>query len=249
MDPNHEGIIYFISDAHLGAEGLSEERVKQRRLTSFLEAIAPEAKKLYIVGDLFDFWFEYRTVVPNRHYWILWALSDLVRSGIRVIYIAGNHDFWVGPFLSTELGLETFTEPISTVEQGLKLFIAHGDGLAGKRDIGYRILRKILRNPVNIWLFRVVHPDIGVPCAKFFSSLSRRNARGEHLSAYSEECRQTALAKLTEGFDAVILGHTHQPILERTGDRAYLNLGDWIRSFTYGKLSKGRLSLEKWEKE
>lgn len=246
MDGETKASIYFISDAHLGVDSPPEEEAKQELLISFLEAIVHRAEKLYIVGDLFDFWFEYRTVIPNRHHKILGALSDLVEAGTRVVYVAGNHDFWIGSFLTGELGLEVSTEPISTVEQGLKLFIAHGDGLAKKRDVGYRILRKILRNPINVWLFRAVHPDIGIPCAKFFSGLSRRNAQGKDLNAYSEECRQAAISKLAEGFDAVIIAHTHQSTLEGVGGKIYLNIGDWMKSFTYGKLNGGKLTLERW---
>ena len=236
--------VYFISDAHLGENNSQVEKAKEDRLIAFLRHISHDAAFLYVVGDLFDFWFEYKQAVPAWHHRVLHQLAALVRQGTRVIYVAGNHDFWLGDFFTREVGMEVSPGPMAVEHQGLKLFVAHGDGLAGK-DKGYRILKKILRHPLNIWLYRQIHPDIGIPLAKLVSSSSRAYTDQRALELVAEY-EQAAQQKLSQGFDAVILGHSHYPILRHFGEKTYLNIGDWITHFTYGMLQGGNLILQRW---
>jgi UDP-2,3-diacylglucosamine hydrolase len=236
--------VYFISDAHLGEDSPQAEQSKEERLIAFLRDIAQDASTLYVVGDLFDFWFEYKYVVPARHHRVLHQLAALVQQGTKAIYVAGNHDFWLGGFLAHEMGMEVSGQPLEVEHQGLRLFVAHGDGLAAK-DRGYRLLKKILRHPLSIWLYRQIHPDIGLPLAKLFSASSRAYTDQKALKLVMEY-EQAAREKLSEGFDAVILGHSHYPILQHFGEKVYLNIGDWITHFTYGVLQDGKLALKRW---
>jgi len=244
--------IYFISDAHLGAEEKEKEKIKEERLVSFLNKIKEDSESLYILGDMFEFWFEYKNVIPKDHFKVLSQLRNLVDSGIRVSYVVGNHDFWLGDFLTERIGIRIFKDPIEVAHQGKKIFIAHGDGLA-KWDLGYKILKKILRNRVNIFLYRQIPPDIGYPLAKFVAGKSRAQANRREAS-YLDDYKKFAYEKIRQGFDAVILAHTHTPTLENLGDNPtnslqggiYLNIGDWFKHFTYGKLVEGKFYLEKF---
>lgn len=240
-----KGRIYFISDAHLGEDISKVEKFKEERLIAFLRHIAQDAAFLYVVGDLFDFWFEYKQAVPARYHRVLHQLATLVQGGTHTVYVAGNHDFWLGHFLSQEIGMEVSTQPLAVAHHGLRLFVAHGDGLASK-DRGYRLLKKILRHPLSIWLYRQIHPDIGLPLGKLISASSRAYTDKKALKMVVEY-EQAARRKLSQDFDAVILGHSHYPILRRFGEKTYLNIGDWITHFTYGLLQEGKLTLEKWE--
>jgi len=237
--------VYFISDAHLGEHSRDVETRKEERLTSFFDHIAARASCLYIVGDLFDFWFEYRQVVPSGHHRILRRLADLVHSGTRVIYLAGNHDFWLDDFFPREIGVETSREPLSVKHQGLSLYVAHGDGLA-QPDRGYRVLKKILRHPLNIRLYRLIHPDIGIPLARLASASSRAYTDQKALELV-KEYERAAREILSQGFDAVVLGHSHYPSLRSFEGKTYLNIGDWITHFTYGRLRDSKLALQVWE--
>src|SRR5262245_38654941 len=155
---------YFLSDAHLGTESAEREAPREARLIEFFESLPGRAESLFIVGDLFDFWFEYSTAIPRRHFKTLCALRRLREAGVEITYLAGNHDFWLGGFLSNELGIHTREGPVTVEKQGRRAWIHHGDGLIGG-DLGYRMLKKILRNRVNIRLYRWLHPDLGIPLA------------------------------------------------------------------------------------
>jgi len=237
--------IYFFSDVHIGASEVVDEQDKIDRLFSLLKLIKDDGEKLYILGDLFDFWFEYKHVVPAQYHRVLHQLAGLIQGGTKIIYVAGNHDFWLGDFFVREVGMEISREPVVAEHQGLKLHIAHGDGLAQK-DRGYQLLKKILRHPLNIWLYRQIHPDIGIPLAKLASASSRAYTDQKALEMVVEY-EQAAHKILSDGFDAVILGHSHYPILHHFGDKTYLNIGDWITHFTYGMLDRGTLTLKRWD--
>jgi UDP-2,3-diacylglucosamine hydrolase len=233
--------IYFISDIHLGGESKDTEARKTECLLSFLNAIQESAEILYIVGDLYNFWFEYRNAVPRLNLRVLTKLCEFIAQDIDVRYFTGNHDLWHETYIEEQLGLKLYREPFSVVHHNRKFFIAHGDGLID-RDRRIRRLRKIFTNPVNIFLYKLIHPDLGIPFANY---VARKSAeRGDN--PYDQEYRDFALAKLHEGFDAVILGHTHKPLFERLGNGLYINLGDWINSFTYLVLDEGDVELKKW---
>jgi UDP-2,3-diacylglucosamine hydrolase len=237
--------IYFISDAHLGEHGHLLEVRKEERLIAFLQHIATDAEVLYVVGDLFDFWFEYKHAVPAKHHRVLHRLAQLIAGGTRVVYVAGNHDFWLGDFFVREVGMEISREPLAVEHQGRRLYIAHGDGMAQK-DRGYRLLKKILRHPLNVRLYRLIHPDVGIPLARLASASSRAYTDQKALGMVAEYER-AAKKLLSQDFDAVILGHSHYPVLRRQEEKIYLNIGDWITHFTYGLLQNGQLTLHRWD--
>jgi UDP-2,3-diacylglucosamine hydrolase len=206
--------------------------------------VKTQASHVFIVGDLFDFWFEYHHLIPKQFQRILSALGELKDKGVQIDYLCGNHDFWLGDFLPQQLGIPVHKDSLTVERQGKKLFISHGDGLA-KSDWGYRILKKILRSKVNIWLYRQLPPDFSIPLAKYVSGSSRDHTSRRE-TKFLEEYREFAKLKLETGFDAVILGHTHQPNLEQIGKGVYVNLGDWFKNYSYAVLEKGEISLERF---
>jgi UDP-2,3-diacylglucosamine hydrolase len=237
--------LYIIGDAHLGAQGSDQEELKLGRLISFLKAISREKADLLICGDLFDFWFEYRYVIPRHHYRILALLSELVEAGISIHYIAGNHDFWFGPFMQNDVGMQIHPDDLKLEHGSLKLFIRHGDGLL-KNDYLYRLLKKVFRCRLNIFLYRLLHPDLGVPLALSFSTLSRNASKNR--PDYSDvEYRQFAYGKIEEGYDLVILGHTHWAALEKHKSGWYLNPGNWMECFTYAVIEQNEPRLFQWD--
>jgi UDP-2,3-diacylglucosamine hydrolase len=236
--------VVFLSDAHLGAESREREATREALLLGFLDSLSSRASELYILGDLFDFWFEYRTVIPRRPFHVLSALSQLRRAGIPITYIGGNHDFWVGPFLRDEIGLRLHDGSLALNIQGRRLWIHHGDGLIGG-DLGYKVLKKILRNPLCIALYRMIHPDLGIPFAGWVSGTSRHSRDQRPLDG-PRLVREIARPLFDEGFDAVMVGHFHHIFHHREEGRDFVVLGDWIQRFTYAVLEDGVLRVERW---
>lgn len=236
---------FFISDAHLGLGTKEEEHEKERRLLQFLLHINGRASHLFIVGDLFDAWLEYRTVIPKGYHRLFTALEDLTHAGVQVHYLAGNHDYWMGSYFRDYLGVQTHFDPFEASIDQKKFYIHHGDGLTGK-DVGYRILKKILRNPLSIWLYSWLHPDIGIALAKLTSRKSRHHTSQKDFGA-EDGLQQFAAKRIAEGLDFVVMGHRHKPIAVPLDRGLYVNLGDWISNFTYAEFSDGRLSLKTWE--
>jgi UDP-2,3-diacylglucosamine hydrolase len=235
---------YFISDVHLGMGNKQQEREKEDQLLGFLRSILPKAERLFIVGDLFDFWFEYTTVIPKGFHRTLASIQEYTERGIPVHYLAGNHDFWMGDYFKTELGMQLHFEPFEISVDGKRLFLHHGDGLA-LNDLGYRMIKPVLRNRLNIWLYRWLHPDIGVKLAKGSSRSSRQYTSNKE---YGEEkgMIQCAAEHIRQGVDIVVMGHRHQPCLMTIDHGTYVNLGDWITNHTYGELVNGTMSLKTW---
>ncbi len=240
----HAGSVVFLSDAHLGAEALDRESARAERLHAFLASLEGRASSLYIVGDLFDFWFEYRTAIPRRHFRTLAALARLRDSGVAITYLNGNHDFWLGSFLSESLGIRTVEGSVSVAEQGRRLWVHHGDGLMGG-DLGYKVLRGVLRHPASIRLYGLLHPDLGIPLAHAVSAWSR-TSRGEPPLTPDRLWNELAGPRFAEGYDAVIIGHFHHAFERREDGRELFLLGDWIERFTYLELHEGRLTLSSW---
>ncbi|MBI3189168.1 MAG: UDP-2,3-diacylglucosamine diphosphatase [Ignavibacteriales bacterium] len=235
---------YFMSDVHLGLGARDAEREKESRLLSFFDFIKQDANHLFIVGDLFDAWFEYKTVIPKGFHRTLTKLEEIVQRKITVHYLAGNHDYWMGEFFREELGIKIYHEPFDITIEERRIFLHHGDGLA-HNDTGYRILKKILRYPFNIKLYKMLHPDIGLSLAKTSSKKSRHYTASKH---YGEEdgMIEFAQGKINEGFDAVIMGHRHVPNFKQFGNGVYINLGDWISHCTYAVLHDGKFELKRW---
>jgi UDP-2,3-diacylglucosamine hydrolase len=240
--------IVFIADAHLGRRG--EEHANEEKLASFLRKLNGSISYLYILGDLFDFWFEYRSVVPRIAPRVLFELYNLVEAGTKVTLLAGNHDYWFGGYLRDEVGLNLIMNDLVVEHQGLKLYLHHGDGLY-PRDYGYRLLKRILRNKISIFLFSLIHPDLAHIIARITSTTSRNYlapppGRDE---IYSTLFRSIADKKLSESYDAVIYGHSHVPLIESREKGKLILLGDWIKHDSYVVLENGSFSLHFWKRE
>ena len=237
--------VYFFSDVHLGLGTREEERRKESALLEFLEAVVRDGQELFIVGDLFDYWFEYESVVPKGYFRLFTKLAELTDRGIKTTYLAGNHDFWIKGYFRDELGMEISLNPIERTFGRKRFYIHHGDGLL-KNDTGYRILKAILRNRVNMFLFSLVHPTLTGRIARW----SSRTSRGHVAKRSFEQDGMTEFAqkKIEEGFDYVIMGHNHSPMMRNIGKGFYVNLGDWISENTYAVFDGTALKLKTWPK-
>ena len=243
--------IYFLSDFHLGAPNELESRKREDRLVHFLQQAKKDAAAFFIVGDIFDFWFEYKTVVPKGFVRILGCLAQISDAGIPLHIFTGNHDLWMQDYLTKELNAKVYFEP-QTFALGKKQFlIGHGDGL-GPGDYGYKRLKKVFTNPVCQWLFRWLHPDAGIKLANYFSAKSRAKtgstdevflgADKEWLIIYCKEQAQKMEV------DYFVFGHRHFAIDYAINERShYINLGDWIKLNTYGVFDGDTMQLLKWE--
>jgi UDP-2,3-diacylglucosamine hydrolase len=238
------GIYYFISDVHLGVGSKVDEKDKENILLRFLEEIKSDAKEIFIVGDLFDCWIEYKQVVPKGHYRLLNKFYEISEKGIKISYFAGNHDFWKGRYFKDEFGIDILHNPVERTIEGRKFYISHGDGLSYK-DTGYKIIKKILRSRVSQFFYSWIHPDIGVWLAKKTSASSRDYTDKKD---YSEKdgMRDFAIKKINDGYEFVIFGHRHRPLIKDIGNGTYINLGDWIKHFSYGVYKDGKFTLAKY---
>ena len=243
--------IFFISDFHLGTPDRLTSLQREKYIIRFLESIQHEADEIFIVGDLFDFWFEYKTVVPKGYVRILGKLATLTDAGISIQFFVGNHDMWIRNYFEKELSIPVYYEPKTFLRNGKKFLIGHGDGL-GPGDGGYKFLKKIFRNKFSQALFGVLPPAIGVGIAHYFSRKSR-TATGQtdkkFLGEEAEWLIQYCKIKLSEeNFDYMIFGHRHLPIdyTFPNGTR-YINLGYWIHYFSYASFDGEQLELKSYD--
>ena len=225
----------IVSDTHLGAVPESTERAFRR----FLEVEASGSSGLLINGDLFDFWFEYRTVIPRKHYRVLAALTTLVESGVPVWFMGGNHDAWGGSFLEEEVGIRILDDPAIMDLAGRRTLIAHGDGV-GEGDLGYRALKSVIRHPMVIGAFRMIHPDWGSWLANRVSTTEEKSLPADQ-SGLSRAVPIRAWAReqllADPSLQLVVAGHSHVPELEEVAPgRFYVNSGDWVRHRSYVEL-------------
>jgi UDP-2,3-diacylglucosamine hydrolase len=241
---NSEAPTYFLSDLHLGAYP-SIEKTSIPLLMGFFDHICRDGARLYIVGDLLDFWFEYRTVVPRGPFRLLAKLKTMVENGCDVTYIAGNHDYWLGDFLREEVGVEICADTMDVAINGKRFFISHGDGIATDGNLGYRVIKGILHSKIVSGAFRMVHPDLGIRMARLLSRVSRRRSSRNNNDP-RPELEAFVKSKSESGFDFVVLGHLHKPKMFEVNGTSCLVIGDWIDYFTYGLFADGKLTLEKW---
>ena len=243
--------IYFLSDFHLGAPNEIESRKREARLVHFLNESKKDAAAFFIVGDIFDFWFEYKSVVPKGFVRILGCLAQISDAGIPIHIFTGNHDLWMQDYLSKELNANVYFEP-QTFQLGNKqFFIGHGDGL-GPGDYGYKRLKKIFTNSVCQWLFRWLHPDTGIQLANYFSAKSRAKT-GTSDEVFLGEDKEWLIIYTKEqakkmNVDYFVFGHRHFAIdFDINESTKYINLGDWIRLNTYAVFDGNSMQLLKWE--
>jgi len=239
--------VYLASDVHLGAIPPENEAA----FLGWLEHAGERAGRLVLNGDLFDFWFEYGSVVPRGHTRVLGALARIVDAGTPVDLMGGNHDWWGGSFLTDELGVSFHRDPVELDLAGHRVLLAHGDGL-GPGDPGYRLLRLVLRGRLTRWAFRWLHPDVGAAAARWVSETEERadGPTGRERDR-AEALRKWAHRTLRDdpSLDGVVLGHTHIPAVdELEGGRFYVNTGDWIYHRSYAVLAPGEPPrVERWE--
>ena len=243
--------IYFLSDFHLGVPDYESSLVRERKVVAFLDLARKDAAQIMILGDMFDFWYEYKYVVPKGYTRLLGKLAEITDSGIPVIFFVGNHDMWMRNYFEQELNIPVYFEPKMYEWNQKRFFIGHGDGL-GPGDHKYKMLKKVFRSRLCQWFFGVLHPSWGIGLANYFSKKSRiktmvtdKKFLGEDREWLIIFSRQM-LAK--EHFDYFIFGHRHFPLdftLNKTS--RYINLGDWVRDFTYAYFDGSELFLKKWE--
>ncbi|HID40492.1 MAG TPA: UDP-2,3-diacylglucosamine diphosphatase [Calditrichaeota bacterium] len=236
---------FFISDLHIGEPTQNDETYKQEKIFSFLKNVVSRGTHLFIVGDLFDFWYEYKYVIPKKHFLYLHRLRLLVDSGVEIHYLAGNHDFYLGDFFREYTGIQTWPEEYEFELDGRRFFLYHGDGVA-KRDKGYRFMKKIFRNKASIWLYRWLHPDLGIPFARFVSGSSRKYTNHINLGDESDY-KEFAEKQFARGIDYVMMGHKHNPLVYEKDGHIYINLGDWMENFSYAEFDGKNLRLKKYK--
>ncbi|MCC6817374.1 MAG: UDP-2,3-diacylglucosamine diphosphatase [Bacteroidia bacterium] len=243
--------IYFASDFHLGVPSFEASLKREKLICRWLESIRSKATEIYLLGDVFDFWFEYRDVVPKGYTRLLGLIAAMSDEGIRFTLFKGNHDMWTFGYLEKELGIKVISDELIIVREDKKFYLHHGDGL-GPGDYGYKIIKKIFRNKLSVLLFGFLHPFIGAGLAKYLSKKSRIS-KGNNDKTYLGDdkefiplfCKEM-LSK--EHFDYFICGHRHFPIdLKLNENSRYINLGEWVSDFTYAEFDGTKLELKKFE--
>lgn len=246
------GKTYFASDFHLGTPTPEASRAREHKILRWLDAIESDAQALYLVGDVFDFWFEYQTVVPKGAVRLLGKLAEWSDRGVDIHLFAGNHDLWMRDYLPNEIGITVHHQPLQIELDGKQFFIGHGDGL-GPNDYGYKRLKKIFTNPFCQWLFRWLHPDLGMRLAQRSSHASRdaQTAPESFLGLKREWLLQYANRKLEQlpNTDYFIFGHRHLPldIVLHNQHSRYINLGEWLDACTYVEFDGHTLTLRAFE--
>jgi UDP-2,3-diacylglucosamine hydrolase len=241
--------VYFASDFHLGAPNFEESLVREKKVVQWLEEARIDASEIFLVGDVFDFWFEYKRAVPRGFTRLLGKISEITDSGIPVHWFIGNHDMWIFDYLPQECGITLHLAPIVREWNGKKYFIGHGDGL-GPGDNGYKILKKFFASNFCQWLFARLHPNFGIWLAQQSSGYSRSSTGESDKTFLGEENEWLAIfAKeqlQKEHFDYFIFGHRHLPMQIKVGENSeYINIGDWLHHYTYGVMEDGIFELKK----
>jgi UDP-2,3-diacylglucosamine hydrolase len=239
--------IYFLSDFHLGAPDAASSLQREKQVVKFLDEIKNDAAEIFIVGDMFDFWYEYRRVIPKGYTRLLGKLAELSDAGIPMHFFVGNHDMWMKDYFQKELNIPIYFEPKEFERNGKKFLIGHGDGL-GPGDNGYKFLKKIFRNPFCKWLFGILPPYIGMGLANYFSRTSRAQTGASEEVFLGEDkewliihCKEILKEK---NIDFFVFGHRHLAIDFRLNTNSrYINLGDWIHYYTYAVFDGNELQL------
>lgn len=243
--------IYFASDNHLGAPNAAASRVREIKFVSWLDSIKSDASAIFLLGDLFDFWFEYKYVIPKGFTRVLGKLAELSDSGIKIHFFVGNHDLWTNGYLAEELNIQVYHNPEEFTFNNTCFFIGHGDGL-GPGDKGFKRLKKIFINPFFKWLYRWLHPDLGVRFAQYLSLKNKIISGSEDFKYLGDDKEWLVLysrRKLQEKHrDYFVFGHRHLPLEISLNDQSkYVNLGDWISHYTYAVFDGNKLVLKTYQ--
>jgi UDP-2,3-diacylglucosamine hydrolase len=247
--------VYFASDFHFGIPDRKGSLERENLFTGWLETVRKDASEIYLMGDLFDFWFEYKTVIPRGYVRLLGKLAEIADSGVKIHLFRGNHDMWAFDYLSTEIDIQIHRDPEFKEYNGKVFYLAHGDGL-GPGDQGYKFLKKVFQNRVNQWLFRWIHPDLGIRIALFWSRQSRfaslikeekterdKGFIGSRLSVHSKNILESH-----PEVSYFVYGHFHFPTdVALSENSRQITLGDWLTHFTYGVFDGDRFQLLKYK--
>lgn len=250
--PLHGKKLFFASDFHLGAPSHQASKAREKRIIRWLDQISEEAAAVFLVGDIFDFWFEYAEVIPKGFIPFISKISQIRDRGIPVLFFTGNHDLWMKDYFTVELGIPVYTHPIEITVEGKKILVGHGDGL-GPGDQTYKILKKLFTNPFAKWLFKWLHPDLGIRLAKAWSGHSRitNSSKNENHFLGEDEwlwqyCKEV---EKRVHHDYYIFGHRHLPLELEVGKNAtYFNLGEWVSQNTYLEFDGNTAKLKSFEK-
>jgi UDP-2,3-diacylglucosamine hydrolase len=239
--------IYFISDVHLGLYPPERSAEREKILVNWLDSIKDETSQLYLMGDIFDFWHEWKRVIPRGFTRFLGKIAEMADMGIEIHMFTGNHDIWIYDYLPSEIGLKLYRKPIVRELNGLKFFLAHGDGL-GPGDYSYKFLKKVFTNKMLQWLFKRLHPNLAMAFGLGWSKNSRY-AKGIIAEEYRGDDKewQTLFAKdqlKKDHYDFFVFGHRHIPSDVTIEKSRVINLGDWINNFTYGVLEGDSFTLK-----
>ncbi|QNK79150.1 UDP-2,3-diacylglucosamine diphosphatase [Winogradskyella sp. PAMC22761] len=242
--------IYFASDNHLGAPTSDASKPREKKFVAWLDEIKHDAAAIFLLGDLFDFWFEYKTVVPKGFTRTLGKLAEISDSGIPIHYFVGNHDLWMHGYFEEELGIPVYHKPKEFMFNNTSVFIGHGDGL-GPNDKGYKRMKKVFTNPVFKWLFKWMHPDIGLRIGQYLSVKNKMISGDDDATFLGEENEWLAVyckRKLEDKHrDYFVFGHRHLPLeIDLNEKSKYVNLGDWIQYYTYGVFDGEKFELKKY---
>jgi len=240
--------IYFLSDFHLGAPDAASSLQREKQVVRFLDEIKNDAAEIFLVGDMFDFWYEYRRVIPKGYTRLLGKLAELSDAGIPMHFFVGNHDMWMKDYFQKELNIPVYFEPKEFERSGKRFLIGHGDGL-GPGDKGYKFLKRIFRNPLCKWLFGILPPYVGMGLANYLSRRSRAQTGASEEIFLGEDkewliiyCKEVLKEKK---IDIFVFGHRHLAIDFRLNDNSrYINLGDWIHYYTYAVFDGNKLELK-----
>jgi UDP-2,3-diacylglucosamine hydrolase len=248
--PKHKKI-YFSSDQHFGAPSPELSFPREQKFVAWLDEVKKDAEAIFLLGDLFDFWFEYKTVIPKGFVRVLGKLAEISDSGIPIYFFVGNHDLWMNDYFQKELNISVFHDNQEFTFDNKTFLIGHGDG-KGPGDKGYKRMKKVFMHPFSKWLYRWLHPDIGMKLAQYLSVKNKLISGAEDvvfLGENNEWLIQYAKRKLqSKHYNYFVFGHRHLPMIVTIGANSnYVNLGDWIGYFTYGVFDGESFELKKFD--
>ena len=241
--------IYFISDFHLGVPSHQESIQREKKIVRWLDEVKKDAFAIFILGDIFDFWFEYNYTIPKGYIRIQGKLAELSDAGLPIYLFTGNHDMWMFDYFTKELNIPVFREPLELQVGKIKMLIGHGDGL-GPGDYGYKFLKKVFANKLCQWAFKMLPPAIGLGIANQWSKHSRISNNSDNVNLGDKEflliyCKEIQQKSPHHYY---IFGHRHLPLeLEVANDSKYINLGEWVNHFTYARFDGSKVVLKKFE--
>ena len=242
--------IFFASDQHFGAPTKEASKPREQKFLKWLDEIKDEAEAIFLLGDLFDFWFEYKRAVPKGFVRVLGKLAEFADEGIQIHFFVGNHDLWMSDYFETELGIPVYHKPKEFTFNNKTFLIGHGDGL-GPGDKGYKRMKKVFTNPVSKWFYRWLHPDIGIKIASYLSVKNKLISGEKDIKFLGEDNEwlvQYCRRKLTQKhYDFFLFGHRHLPMEIMVSETSkYVNTGDWITHYTYAEFQGDELLLKSY---